>query len=524
MHVSHFLSDLMQLKKKEEEEEKKEKIRVLLLLPLLMSLATIIAIVNSLAFYGSVVFFQTAHAQATINDPNLTAEAIVTGLSFPTSMAFLDDNNILILEKEGAVRLVSNDVLQDTPVLQIPVNSQNERGLLGIEVVNSSSNNNITTATAAGTAASNAAASSPQPTVFLYFTEEGAGEAGGEDGELRNRVYKYQWNGQTLINPTLILDLPAGPGTNHQGGELVVGPDGYLYVVIGELQREGQLQNIQSGPPPDDSGVIFRVNPNDGSAAPGNPFQGDSAALNRYFAYGIRNSFGIAFDPITGVLWDAENGELTYDEINIVDPGFNSGWKAVMGPISAAGISENDLVQFPGSNYADPVFSWADSFGITDIEFLNSQKLGQRYANNIFVGDITQGNLYFFEVNENRNGLQFNNNTQSQQQQQQPGLSDLVADTEEESSSLILGTGFVGITDIETGPDGLLYVLTHDRETGDGNLYRIVLGASSGAPDTTTTTTSPPPPTTTEETPPEDEEEEEEGAEDEEEVEEEDEE
>jgi glucose/arabinose dehydrogenase len=502
------LSALIQVKKK------KEKISILLLL---MSLATIIAsVIDSLAFYGSVVF-QTAHAQATINDPNLTAEAIVTGLSFPTSMAFLDDNNILILEKEGSVRLVSNGVLQDTPVLQIPVNSQNERGLLGIEVVNSS--NNITAA--AGTAASNAAASSPQPTtVFLYFTEEGgAGAGGGENGELRNRVYKYQWNGQTLINPTLILDLPAGPGTNHQGGKLVVGPDGYLYVVIGELQREGQLQNIQGGPAPDDSGVIFRVNPDDGSAANGNPFQGQGgdAALNRYFAYGIRNSFGIAFDPITGVLWDAENGELTYDEINIVDPGFNSGWKAIMGPISAAGISENDLVQFPGSNYADPVFSWAESFGITDIEFLNSQKLGQRYANNIFVGDITQGNLYFFEVNENRNGLQFNN---TQSQQQQPGLSDLVADTEEESSSVILGTGFVGITDIETGPDGLLYVLTHDRETGDGNLYRIVLGASSGgAPDTTTTT-----PTTTieEETPPE--EEEEEGAEDEEEVEEEEEE
>jgi hypothetical protein len=88
----------------------------------------------------------------------------------------------------------------------------------------------------------------------------------------------------------------------------------------------------------------------------------------------------------------------------------------------------------------------------------------------------------------------------------------LVVDTDEESSSIILGTGFGGITDIETGPDGLLYVLTHDRETGDGNLYRIVLGAS-GAPDTTTTTTPPP---TIEETPPEEEEEDENEEEDEE--------
>ena len=431
---------------------------------------------NTFTIYGPVV--QTAYAQPTINDPNLSAEAVVAGLSFPTSMAFLDETNILILEKEGSVRLVSNGVLQDTPVLQIPVNSQNERGLLGVEVVNGS---NIS----AGTAPNGV---SLQSTVFLYFTEEGGG--GGEDGELRNRVYKYQWNGQSLVNPTLILDLPAGPGTNHQGGKLIVGPDGYLYGIIGELQREGQLQNIQGGPNPDDSGVIFRVNPQDGSAASDNPFQGDP--LNRYFAYGVRNSFGMAFDPITGILWDTENGEESYDEINIVNPGFNSGWKAVMGPISTAGISENNLVQFPGSNYADPVFSWVESFGITDIEFLNSQQLGQRYANNIFVGDITQGNLYFFEVNENRNGL--NLNTQSH-----PGLSDLVADTDDESSSIILGTGFTGITDIETGPDGFLYVLTHDRETGDGNLYRIVLGAS-GAPGTTT------PPPIIEETPPEEEE------------------
>lgn len=448
---------------------------------LIVLIATII--VSTLTFYGPVI--QTAYAQPTINDPNLSAEAVVTGLSFPTSMAFLDENNILILEKEGSVRLVSNGVLQDTPVLQIPVNSQNERGLLGVEVVNEST---IT----AGTAPSS---DSLQSTVFLYFTEEG-----GADGELRNRVYKYQWNGQSLVNPTLILDLPAGPGTNHQGGKLIIGPDGYLYAIIGELQREGQLQNIQGGPNPDNSGVIFRVNPQDGSAAGDNPFQGDP--LNRYFAYGVRNSFGMAFDPITGILWDTENGEESYDEINIVNPGFNSGWKAVMGPISAAGISENDLVQFPGSNYADPVFSWLESFGITDIEFLNSQELGQRYANNIFVGDITQGNLYFFEVNENRNGLNFN--TQSH-----PGLSDLVADTDDESSSIMLGTGFTGITDIETGPDGFLYVLTHDRETGDGNLYRIVLGAS-GAPDTTT------PPPIIEETPPEEEEEEEEDEEDEE--------
>ena len=403
---------------------------------------------NTLTTYGPVV--QTAYAQATINDPNLSVELFIEGLSSPTSMAFLDNNNILILEKEGQVRLVSNGILQEQPILQIPVDSKNERGLLGIAVLN---NNDATSPSSSGGGGDGDISA----TVFLYFTEQ------GED-ELRNRVYKYSWDGSSLVTPSLILDLPAGPGTNHQGGKLLIGPDGYLYGVIGELQREGQLQNIQNGPNPDDSGVIFRVNPQDGSAASDNPFQGDP--LNRYFAYGVRNSFGMTFDPVTGILWNTENGEDSYDEINIVENGFNSGWKAVMGPVSRAGISENDLVQFPGSNYADPMFSWVESFGITDIEFLNSQQLGQRYANNIFAGDITQGNLYFFEVNENRNGLMFD--TQSN-----PGLSDLVADTDEDSSSIILGTGFGGITDIETGPDGFLYVLTFDRETGNGNLYRV---------------------------------------------------
>lgn len=410
----------------------------LLLASVAISLATNVLSVHTIGIH-------TAYAQAAINDPNLGAELISSGMSFPTSMAFLDNNNILVLEKEGAVRLITNGVMQDSPVLQVTTDSKNERGLLGIAI--SGINGNATSSTASG-----------QPsTVFLYYTEQG-------EEELRNRVYKYQWNGQSLVNPVLLLDLPAGPGTNHQGGKMVVGPDGYLYVVIGELQREGQLQNIENGPPPDDSGVIFRINTEDGSAAPDNPFQDD--ATNRYFAYGVRNSFGLAFDPVTGVLWDTENGEDSYDEINIVDPGFNSGWKTVMGPISRAGVSEESLVQIPGSQYYDPIFSWIESFGITDIEFFNSDSLGQKYANNIFAGDITQGNLYFFEVNQDRNGLQFNPQSQS-------GLSDLVADTDEEVSSVTLGTGFVGITDIETGPDGLLYVLTHDRETGEGNLYKI---------------------------------------------------
>jgi aldose sugar dehydrogenase len=402
---------------------------------LLVVLIAYILSISTMIFFKSLT--QTAYGQASISDSALNVEAAVEGLSSPTSMIFLGDNNILVLEKEGSVRLVSNGVLQEEPILQVPVNAENERGLLGI------------------------AADEDNNSVFLYYTEA---------DPLSNRVYKYQWNGQSLVNPTLILDLPAEPGPNHDGGKIVIGPDSHLYAVIGDLNHDGQLQNFPDGPPPDDTGVIFRVISEDGSAAPDNPFvNSEDELLSKYYAYGVRNSFGIAFDPLTGNLWDTENGPASYDEVNLVRPGFNSGWQTVMGPISLSGDTEEDLVNFPGSHYADPLFSWAERLGPTDIEFFNSTQLGERYTNNIFVGDVTRGNLYFFEVNENRDGIS------SGTAQQQSGLSDLVVDNEDELSAITFGSGFGGITDIETGPDGNLYVLSFD----DGIIYEISSGTTT---------------------------------------------
>jgi glucose/arabinose dehydrogenase len=234
------------------------------------------------------------------------------------------------------------------------------------------------------------------------------------------------------------------------------------------MQREGQLQNFQSGPAPDDTGIILRVNPADGSPSAGNPLSTEPAdPLSKYYAYGIRNSFGIDFDPVTGKLWDAENGEDVFDEINLVEPGFNSGWKQVMGPLTAnTGVSEANLVNIPGSQYADPAFSWAESRGVTDIEFFNSTAFGPSYENRIFVGDVTSGTLFYFEPNTDRTGLNLANDSL---------LSDLIANSDDELSAVTFGTGFTGISDIETGSDGNLYILTFDRETdGQGSLYKIL--------------------------------------------------
>jgi glucose/arabinose dehydrogenase len=368
------------------------------------------------------------YAQPTLKDPNLQVESFVSGLASPTSMLFLDENNILVLEKDGNVRLVGNGVLQDEPLVSLSVDNKNERGLLGVERIGES--------------------------IFLYATVR--------DGEVINRIYKYSLGpGAELSNEEAFMDLPGTPATNHQGGKLAVSKDGYLYSVTGELQRNGKDQNIVDGPDPDFSGAILKTNPNDGSAAPNNPFQGDNPSdpINWYQAYGIRNSFGLGVDPVSGTLWDTENGEKSYDEINLVSPGFNSGWKLVMGPISDSGVDESDLVTIPNSNYKDPILSFVDSFGITDIEFLNSDKLGTEYSNNAFVGDLAYGNLYRFELNVERTDFNLD----------APGLDDRVVDNDEELDSILFAQGFAGITDIKTGPDGLLYVLSFD----DGTIYRI---------------------------------------------------
>ena len=363
----------------------------------------------------------------TLVDPNLRITELVGGLSQPTAMAFIGPHDLLVLQKgDGRVRRVTNGVLQTGAVLDVNVDNASERGLLGIAVHPDFSTTSL---------------------VYVYYTESSA-PSDTSGSPLANRVYRYTWNGAALLNPQLILDLPVTPGPSHDGGAMAFGPDGKLYIVIGDLNRNGQLQNFSGGASPDNTSVIFRIN-DDGSAPNDNPFS-SQAELAKYYAYGIRNSFGLAFDPVTGDLWDTENGLDAYDEINLVRPGFNSGWERIMGPAIRDSEGTSDLVQFPGSVYTDPKFSWFSPVGPTGIAFLNSSQLGTPYQNDIFVGDINNGNLYHFKPDSTRNGLLFQN----------AALGDLVADDSNELQELVFGTRFGGITDLKVGPDGLLYVLS----------------------------------------------------------------
>ncbi len=405
----------------------------------------------------------------------LKVETVTGGLSFPTSMEFIDSENILVLEKDGGtVRLVSsvNGTLKEEPVLEVKVENAAERGMLGVAVLK----DDLRSKKYADNTSTNAepANNESKPRVFLYFTEGSINE--NTQQSPRNKVFSYEWSREnnSLVNSNLILDLPAEPGPYHQGGKLKIGPDRNLYVAIGDLNTAaGQLQNRKNGTEPNNSAGILRVNPDSGLPAADNPFV-DIDGLSRHYAYGIRNSFGIDFDPVTGNLWDTENGEDSYDEINLVVPGFNSGWAKIMGPASRSNVTpQESLVAFPGSSYSDPIFSWKEQVGITDLEFFNSTMLGAEYADNIFVGDINNGNLYYFKVNDNRTSLHFGEGQDKFDSKNgtQAGLRDLVVDNEAESSAIAFGTDFGRITDIETGPDGFLYILSYE----DGKIYRIVL-------------------------------------------------
>ena len=383
------------------------------------------------------------------NGTNLKAEVVFQGLKFPTSMAFLGPNDILVLEKnDGTVNRIVNGTMLPHPLLVANISTQAERGMLGIAV----------------------AKHKDGPTyVFLYYTQSGG--ATGDDVNqgvqpLGNRVYRYELVNDKLVNPKLLLSLPVKPGPAHNGGKIIIGPDNNLYLVIGDLNsiktnsNVTQAENAKDGLPPDGRGGILRMT-QDGKQV-GGGILGKNFPLSLYYGYGIRNSFGIAFDPVSKKLWDTENGPDFGDEINLVGPGFNSGWVQVMGiwtPEGAIGketagpVNSNpsaNLVDFGGKGkYGAPEISWYYEVGPTGIVFLNSDKLGKQYKNDMFVGDFHQGNIYDFKLNQNRTGLTLDGL-----------LADKVANTPEELKGIIFAHGFGGITDVAVGPDGYLYVLS----------------------------------------------------------------
>ncbi|HYX57272.1 MAG TPA: PQQ-dependent sugar dehydrogenase [Nitrososphaeraceae archaeon] len=425
--------------------------------PLLIILVTILALNYVPSRQSAAPGYEKTGMPTIIKDNNLKAELVSEGLQLPTSMAFVGPNDILVLGKDnGIIQRIVNGNLLPEPVLDVNVANKNERGMLGIAVAKNLTGPTINTY------------------VFVYFTESTAdgnddcpspGHCNPGSEPLGNRLYRYELVNNKLINPKLLLDLPATPGPGHNGGAIRIGPDNNIYVPIGELRNSGLQKGISSA---DGRGGVLRVTQN--GEAVGAGILGNTYPLNLYYAYGMRNSFGIDFDPVTGKLWDTENGPDKGDEINLVEPGFNSGWATVAGMWARKGDTSSDssnivpnptnLLDFGGkAKYSPPEFSWFHVVGPTGIKFLNSDKLGTQYQNDLFVGDFHNGNLYHFKLNKDRTGLALDG-----------PLADTIANDDTELSTAIFGNEFGSITDLEVGPDGYLYVVS----IGLGAIYRIV--------------------------------------------------
>ena len=615
----------------------------------------------------------TVAAQTTpsLVDSNLRVRAVVEQLDQPTSSAFLGPSDLLVLEKAtGQVKRVTNGVVMGS-VLDLAVNSGSERGLLGIAL-----HPNFPTT----------------PHVYLYWTESTTGADTAVLSEtplLGNRVDRFVWDGFTLTMDKNIIRLralqpafsaeptPAAGRGNHDGGVIKFGPDGNLYIFIGDTGRRGWMQNLLNGPrgpgldddnfggpEPDDAhltGVVLRLN-DDGSTPADNPFSdvghtfvarlegaqefpanastakgyaaffmdsamtsltftvtvsgldftglqtadpsddllaahihapaprganagvrfgffgtpfndtsGDTvvtpfttgaggtivskwdlaegnnttltaqlpnilaglsyinfhtrrlpggeirgqieentqvtANIHKVFSYGHRNSFGFDFDPKSGNLWLEENGDDSFTELNLVQPGMNGGWIQVIGPLARidqfkqiettmfggnlqqaryppTNIADSPeeararMVMLPGANYSDPEFSWKFEVAPAGLGFMDGGALGSQYDGDLIMGAarpfLEGGFLWRFNLTGNRQKIAVDDprlQDRVADNLAKPSATDPAANAQSivESESLLFGRNFGVVTDIKTGPNGNLFVVS----LSNGAIYEI---------------------------------------------------
>ena len=370
--------------------------------------------------------FSNSQPEPIISDDNLIVKKFSTGLEYPTTMCFIGDD-MLVLEKNTGkvIRIKDNGVHYNEPVLDVAVDAHWESGLLGI------------------TCTSNH--------VFLYFSESESGSdtTAFHKQPMKNLVYRYDWNGEKLINPILIKELPGNldGGHRHNGGAMTKSQNSEIYFVIGDLGQRATFQNIPNKTIYETSS-IFKIDT-------------ESSNSVELFAMGIRNSFGLSVDPETGYLWDTENSAHHYDEINLVKSGFNSGWMHVMGPVDRDNPDINGIqtVPPPFENfiYSDPEFSFERPVAVTAIEFPDGDSF-EKYSDWLFVGDYNNGRIYKFQLNSERTGFIFSN----------PELSDLVLDDNDEIDEILFAEGFQTISDIEFHDDAMYVVSIFD-----GSIYKI---------------------------------------------------
>ena len=369
-------------------------------------------------FLFSIILILILTGASFLSPSGFREEVVVNGLEFPVSMVFTPDGRLLYTERfTGRIRVIEDATsdkprLLPGPLFQIgPVSGYFERGLLGITIDPEFEKNG-----------------------FIYFFYSHRGSDPIKD-PYRHRLMRITAKGNIGTDPVPILDnLPIGSQSesgngNHNGGNIAFGPDGKLYLTMGDLATPSNSQDLDSF-----AGKVLRLNP-DGSAPTDNPFYdpGNPGSPGSYiFALGLRNSFDFTFHPITGRLFATENGPASNDELNILEPGKNYGW-------------DNDQKSGKRNKkgYIDPILEYKKVIAPTGITFYTGNAYPDKYRNNLFFVDWNMGLIHRIALkgkNEDQVGLIDDNFYKHKD----------------------------GLVDIVTGPDGLLYL------SNPGGIYRLV--------------------------------------------------
>lgn len=284
--------------------------------------------------------------------PSIEAVEVAGGLDSPVAFTFGPDKQLWYVEKDtGQIRVIDMDTGSDRLFETLSgVDGSGERGMLGIALHPDYPE---------------------QPFVYVYATRSA-------DGALRNQIVRIRDRDGSGGGQTVLFSTIAGGSPYHNGGRIAFGPDGKLYAVVGDAHDSGNSQDLSD----EYRGKILRMKPN-GDIPANNPSD------DWIWAFGIRNSFGFAFNPADDRLWETENGPECNDEVNLIRKGRNYGW----GPNETCSGTSPENTNQDGPDPVLPELFYENTIGITGIAFCEGCHLGRRSEGAAFSGAVNDGEV-----------------------------------------------------------------------------------------------------------------------------------
>ena len=304
---------------------------------------------------------------------NVDVEVFAEGLEIPWAVAFAGDNQVLVTERPGQLRVIDNGELQ-APVQGTPeVLHEGQGGLLDVAVDPEYNQNGW---------------------VYLSFShalDDGSDKPGAMTKIVRGKIENNQWT-----NEEVVFEAPHElyrTTRHHYGDRIVFDSEGHLYFSIGDRGAQDQAQDITRP-----NGKVHRVN-RDGSIPEDNPFVSETNAIPSIFSYGNRNPQGLAVHPQTGEIWETEHGPMGGDEVNIIQKGKNYGWPVITYGRNYNGTSITDITRKEGME--QPIIYWKPSIAVCGMEFYQGNEF-PKWENKLLVGALAYEEVRLLTIVDDR--------------------------------------------------------------------------------------------------------------------------